>query len=74
MPPVLKRQIALVPVLGLLLAVPMAAYAAGKPASEDQRLDAYVTARMAEGDGASLAAARAYAQAIALDPATASIS
>lgn len=70
MPPVLKRQIALVPVLGLLLAVPMAAYAAGKPASEDQRLDAYVTARMAEGDGASLAAARAYAQAIALDPAS----
>lgn len=71
MVPVLKRQIALVPALGLLLlAVPMAAHAASKPVSEDQRLDAYVTARMAEGDGALQDAAKAYAQAMALDPAS----
>ncbi len=70
MPPVLKRHIALAPVFGLLLVSPVAAYAASKPASEDQRLDAYVAARMAEGDGALQAAAKAYAQAIALDPAS----
>ena len=67
MPPVLKRQIALVLALICTSAV---AGAATKLTAEDQRLDAYVSARMAEGDGALQAAAKGYAAAMALDPAS----
>ncbi len=64
-----KRRIASL-MLALVLAPfpPAPALAASKVPVEDQRLDAYVQARMAEGDGVPQAAARAYAQAIALDP------
>ena len=48
----------------------VAATGAGGIILEDRRLQAYAEARMAEGDGALQAAARAYAQALALDPAS----
>lgn len=56
------------------LSLPMAAQAVpsvrGTDSIEQQRLDAYVQARMLEGDRALQAAARAYAQATQLDPAS----
>jgi hypothetical protein len=57
---VTKRRIASL-MLALVLAPfpPAPALAASKVPVEDQRLDAYVQARMAEGDGIPQAAARA---------------
>ncbi|MBP6031371.1 MAG: tetratricopeptide repeat protein [Sphingobium sp.] len=57
-------------VLALLVAQPVLATSGGKVGLDGQRLDAYVQARMAEGDGALRDAARSYAQALMLDPAS----
>ena len=50
------------------LAAGAAATGAGGIVIEDRRLQAYAEARMAEGEGALQAAARAYEQALTLDP------
>mgnify|MGYP006077473913 CR=1 FL=1 len=50
------------------LATGAAATGAGGIVIEDRRLQAYAEARMAEGEGALQAAARAYEQALTLDP------
>lgn len=68
----LKRWPGLMPVAVLLAqpAVVAGASAASSLTMEQQRLGAYVEARMAESDGAVQNAARAYAQALRLDPAS----